>query len=173
MAPLERGQPTSDIVIGPGRHTRSMYDLSRNGRLDREQTASLMRRFRSRDTKPELDVRRLLHANGLRYRVHRAVPSHPRRTIDIAFPGARIAVFIDGCYWHACPVHGKTPATNSDWWREKIGRNKSRDVETNQALESQGWTVLRYWEHEDPVAVSAQITEVVRGYGATRTETKS
>jgi DNA mismatch endonuclease (patch repair protein) len=130
--------------------------------LTPEQTAALMKRFRSRDTQPELAVRRALHALGLRYRVHRAVPSSPRRTIDIAFPTERLAVFIDGCYWHGCPVHGKTPTTNSDWWRQKIGSNVARDLETNEVLESHGWTVVRRWEHEDPVIVAEQVADTVR-----------
>lgn len=122
-----------------------------------------MRRFKSRDTKPELAVRRLLHAAGLRYRLHTKVPEHPRRTIDIAFPGAKIAVFVDGCYWHACPEHGKVPNRNSGWWAEKLRRNVERDAETNLALERSGWTVLRAWEHEDPSAVADRVERTIRG----------
>ena len=93
-----------------------------------------MRRFRSKDTKPEVEVRKRLHAAGFRYRLHTPVPQHSRRTIDIAFPKQRVAVFIDGCYWHACPEHGKVPAKNSEWWAEKLRRNVERDEQTNAAL---------------------------------------
>lgn len=121
-----------------------------------------MRRFRSRDTKPELAVRRYLHAAGFRYRVHVAVPEHPRRTIDIAFSRQKVAVFIDGCYWHACPQHGRVPATNSTWWAEKLRRNVERDQETDAALERNGWTVMRFWEHEDPTVAAEAVERAIR-----------
>lgn len=121
-----------------------------------------MRRFKSRDTQPELEVRRRLHAAGLRFRVHATVPQYSRRTIDIAFPKQKVAVFIDGCYWHSCPRHGKVPDRNSDWWAEKLRRNVERDVETNAALELNGWTVVRAWEHEDPAAVAERVGFAVR-----------
>lgn len=120
-----------------------------------------MRRFRSRDTKPELEVRRRLHAAGFRYRLHAAVPEHSRRTMDIAFPKQKVAVFIDGCYWHACPAHGKVPTRNSGWWAEKLHRNAARDEETNAALERNGWIVVRAWEHDDPATVAEYVGRVV------------
>jgi DNA mismatch endonuclease (patch repair protein) len=110
-----------------------------------------------RDTSPELAVRRLLHAAGLRYRVAYPVPGLPRRTIDIAFRRARLAVFVDGCFWHGCPEHGTAPSANPDWWKTKIGTNQQRDAHTTRHLESQGWTVLRLWEHEPPDAAAARI----------------
>lgn len=104
-----------------------------------------------RDTGPELAVRRLLHAAGLRYRVCVKVPGAPRRTIDIAFTRRKLAVFIDGCFWHGCTEHrGTVPATNTAWWKEKIDRNRARDRETDQLLWAAGWRVIRIWEHEDP-----------------------
>jgi DNA mismatch endonuclease (patch repair protein) len=110
-----------------------------------------------RDTNPELAVRRLLHAAGLRYRVAYPVPGLPRRSIDIAFPRARLAVFVDGCFWHGCPEHGTAPSANPDWWRTKIETNQQRDAHTTQHLGTLHWTVLRLWEHEPPEAASAQI----------------
>lgn len=89
----------------------------------------------------------MLHSRGLRYRIHFPVPGLPRRTIDIAFPRRRLAVFVDGCYWHGCPEHGKRPAVNTDWWEWKIGGNIARDQQTIQALEKAGWTAIRIWEH--------------------------
>ncbi|MGW0119631.1 very short patch repair endonuclease [Streptomyces sp. NPDC003327] len=108
-----------------------------------------MSRQASRDTSQELAVRRLLHASGLRYRVNVPVPGMPRRTIDIVFGPARIAVFLDGCFWHGCPRHATRPKANAEWWRTKLDRNIARDRETTAHLEAQGWTVLRFWEHED------------------------
>ncbi|GAA0435565.1 hypothetical protein GCM10010357_66280 [Streptomyces luteireticuli] len=120
-----------------------------------------MSRQASRDTNPELAVRRLLHSAGHRYRLHRPVPGMPRRTIDIAFPGLRIAVFLDGCFWHGCPEHATSPKANAEWWRQKLDRNMARDLETNRILEEAGWTVLRFWEHEDTECVAAAVATAV------------
>ena len=100
-----------------------------------------------RDTAPELALRRELHRRGLRYRVQTKVPGNDRRTIDIAFPRAQLAVYVDGCFWHGCPEHFVHPRANSEWWRWKIERNQARDQDTDRVLQAQGWTVLRVWEH--------------------------
>ncbi|MCC3767187.1 very short patch repair endonuclease [Streptomyces sp. UNOC14_S4] len=120
-----------------------------------------MSRQARRDTSPEMAVRRLLYRSGHRYRLQRPVPGMPRRTIDITFPGPRIAVFLDGCFWHGCPEHATSPKANADWWRQKLDRNVSRDRETTEHLINAGWTVLRFWEHEDPSAVAADIAAAV------------
>ncbi|MFE5879856.1 very short patch repair endonuclease [Streptomyces hydrogenans] len=122
-----------------------------------------MSRQGSRDTAPEMAVRRLLHAAGLRYRVNVPVPGMPRRTIDIAFGGARIAVFLDGCFWHGCPEHATHPKANAEWWREKLAKNMTRDRETTAHLQSQGWTVLRFWEHESPDVVARAVARAKSG----------
>jgi DNA mismatch endonuclease (patch repair protein) len=101
-----------------------------------------------RDTQPELALRRALHARGYRYRVDWALPGMPRRRADIAFPRRRVAIFVDGCFWHSCPVHKTAPASNSQWWAQKLAKNVSRDRETDEYLRNMGWTVLRFWEHE-------------------------
>ncbi|MBT2449370.1 very short patch repair endonuclease [Streptomyces sp. ISL-43] len=119
-----------------------------------------MSRQASRNTTPELAVRRLLHASGLRYRVNVPVPGIPRRTIDIAFGSNRIAVFLDGCFWHGCPQHATQPKANAEWWRSKLEKNMARDHETTTHLESIGWTVLRFWEHERPDDVARAITRI-------------
>lgn len=121
-----------------------------------------MQANRSRDTQPELAVRRLLHAAGLRYRVAiRPVPTLPRRA-DIVFTKSRIAVFIDGCFWHGCPQHGSRRfGTNSEYWTAKIARNKARDADTTDQLQRFGWTVLRYWEHADTFEVAGSIADRV------------
>lgn len=100
-----------------------------------------------RDTVPELALRRLLHAAGYRYRVTYPVPGKPRRTIDIAFTRARVAVFVDGCFWHGCPDHGTAPTANSRWWATKIEANRERDADTTSYLVTSGWRVVRIWEH--------------------------
>jgi len=116
-----------------------------------------MSRQSSRDTAPEVAVRRLLHAEGLRYRVNVPVPGMSRRTIDIVFTKAKIAIFMDGCFWHGCPQHATQPKANAEWWRAKLDKNMARDQETTEHLTAAGWTVLRFWEHEDPIAVAAQV----------------
>lgn len=116
-----------------------------------------MSRLARRNNTPELLLRRELHAMGLRYRVQLAVPGNRRRSIDIAFTRARLAVFVDGCFWHACPDHGTSPRTNSDWWQWKLERNVARDRDTDRLLTTAGWTVLRIWEHEDPRAAAMRV----------------
>jgi DNA mismatch endonuclease (patch repair protein) len=84
-----------------------------------------------------------------------------RRTADIVFPKARVAVFVDGCYWHGCPKHHRPATTNAEFWQTKITDNKRRDAETNRALEDQGWTVVRCWEHEDPASVVDRVVTLL------------
>lgn len=117
-----------------------------------------MRRQARTSTGPEMRVRQQLHAQGLRYRVQVPVPGMRRRTIDICFQRVRVAVFIDGCFWHGCPEHATAPRANADWWRAKLDRNQSRDAETSAHLQRHGWTVLRFWAHELP----ADVAETVR-----------
>ncbi|MFF1675928.1 very short patch repair endonuclease [Streptomyces sp. NPDC058256] len=116
-----------------------------------------MSRQPSRDTAPEVAVRRLLHASGLRYRVNVPVPGMPRRTIDIVFGKAKIAIFMDGCFWHGCPQHATQPKANATWWRDKLDKNMARDRQTTEHLVAEGWTVLRFWEHELPEEVARSI----------------
>lgn len=121
-----------------------------------------MRGNRSRDTRPELRLRSHLHAMGLRYRVGvRPVPS-VRRTADVVFVTARIAVFVDGCYWHGCPAHYRPAKRNTEFWSEKIAANQRRDVETDRLLTEAGWTVVRVWEHEDSFVAAQALSEIVR-----------
>ncbi|MEV6193541.1 very short patch repair endonuclease [Streptomyces sp. NPDC051920] len=120
-----------------------------------------MSRQASKDTKAELVVRRLLHAAGLRYRVEYPVPGMARRRIDVAFTRAKVAVLIDGCFWHGCPQHATQPKANAEWWRQKLDRNMARDLETTEHLVAQGWTVLRFWEHVPAEEVAAVVRAAV------------
>lgn len=115
----------------------------------------------TRDTGPELAVRRLLHAAGLRYRVDRAPLAGLRRRADLVFGPAKVAVFIDGCFWHSCPEHGTSPRTNDSYWQPKLQRNRERDADTDRWLAAAGWLVLRAWAHEDPAAVAARVAFAV------------
>ena len=121
-----------------------------------------MSRHPRRDTGPELALRRLLHAAGYRYRVNYPVPGLPRRSIDIAFPRAKVAVFIDGCFWHGCPDHGQVPTANNAWWIAKLERNRERDVATTAHLDHLGWAVLRIWEHTSPQDAFVAASGLVR-----------
>ncbi|MFV8160539.1 very short patch repair endonuclease [Mycobacterium sp. 134] len=121
-----------------------------------------MRGNRSRDTKPELAVRKLVHRAGLRYRVDRApLDTHRRHRADLVFTRAKVAVFVDGCYWHGCPEHHRLPAVNTDYWEAKVAGNRDRDARVSALLTDAGWTVMRFWEHEDPAVVAAVIVDVV------------
>ncbi|QIQ04657.1 very short patch repair endonuclease [Streptomyces liangshanensis] len=127
--------------------------------------SSRMSRQARRDTKPEVAVRKLLHASGYRYRLNVRVPDMPRRTVDITFSRAKVAVFLDGCFWHGCPEHATQPKSNAEWWREKLDRNMARDLETTEHMTALGWTVLRFWEHEAPEAVAARVAATISRSG--------
>lgn len=121
------------------------------------------RRQRTRDTKPELELRRRLHAAGLRYRVDFPVLADRRRRVDIAFPRARVAVLVHGCFWHSCDLHGPKPKANAQWWETKLRRTVERDAETSIALAAEGWRVLVVWEHDNPGVAVSVIAATVSG----------
>jgi DNA mismatch endonuclease, patch repair protein len=120
-----------------------------------------MQTTRRRDTEPERTLRSMLHRRGLRFRVDHKLPGLRRRA-DIVFPRVRVAVFVDGCFWHGCPEHGTWPKANAAWWREKIEANQDRDEDTNRRLRELGWEVIRVWEHEDPAAATRRIERALR-----------
>ena len=107
-------------------------------------------------------VRRAGHALGLRYRVSVRPEPNLRRTADLVFTRARVAVFVDGCFWHHCPEHFRPASRNSEFWERKITANRLRDRETSELLTEAGWLVIRAWEHEDPGEVAARIASTVR-----------
>lgn len=112
-------------------------------------------------TRPEMLLRRELHGRGLRYRVQYRVPGLPRRRVDIAFTGARLALFVDGCFWHACPEHCVVPTANRDWWLWKFQTNTQRDADTDAKLHELGWTTLRIWEHEAPQGAADRVVTLL------------
>lgn len=126
-----------------------------------------MRANRRRDTGPEMVLRRELHRQGLRFRVDYAPIAGVPCRADIVFPRARVAVFVDGCFWHACPEHGNLPRANEEWWRAKLDVNVARDRRTDETLSAKGWHVIRIWEHETlDTAVERVITAVDQPGGA-------
>jgi DNA mismatch endonuclease, patch repair protein len=121
-----------------------------------------MSRVRRRDTAPELELRSELHRRGLRYRVDkRPLKGIPSRA-DLVFGPAKVAVYVDGCFWHSCPEHGTMPRSNEAFWQDKLGRNQERDAAVNEALATAGWTVVRIWEHEEIAAAADRVEEAVR-----------
>lgn len=131
--------------------------------LTPEARSLLMGRVRQQGTGIELVLRRALWASGLRYRL-KTKPRLPGRP-DIVFPGARVAVFIDGCFWHGCPWHGTRPKTRSEFWASKIARNRERDSEVDARLSAMGWTVIRFWEHDIRDGLSKCVADVVTVVG--------
>ncbi|WP_152226027.1 very short patch repair endonuclease [Pseudomonas sp. SCB32] len=126
--------------------------------LTPEQRKCCMSRVRSRDTGPEMLLRRRLWAAGLRYRLKVKLPGKP----DIVFVARRLAVFVDGCFWHRCPLHSTTPKGNSEFWCLKLNENVKRDRRVDDQLEGMGWIVVRFWEHEVNGDVEACVREIVK-----------
>jgi DNA mismatch endonuclease, patch repair protein len=122
---------------------------------------AVMMANRKTDTAPERALRSALHGRGLRYRIHARLDDVACQ-VDVVFLKARVAVFVDGCFWHRCPHHGVRPRTNSHYWDAKIDRNVARDRQNTRDLENAGWTVVRVWEHEAPEEAAERISRLVR-----------
>lgn len=127
-----------------------------------DRTSARFARTKGRDTKPERELRSLLHARGIRFYVDRAPDPNLRRRADILFPRQRIAVFVDGCFFHGCPIHGTWPKHNAVFWRRKIETNIQRDRDTDERLRALGWQVVRIWEHEDPRDAADRVEQIVK-----------
>ena len=126
------------------------------------QSLRRMQNQRQRDTLPEIKLRRALHRSGLRYWVDRAPIPGLRSRADIVFSRARVAVFVDGCFWHGCPLHGTLPKANQAWWVAKLATNRERDASVVRRLTESGWKAIRIWEHQDPESVAQDVARVVR-----------
>lgn len=125
------------------------------------ETSRRMAKVRQKGTDAEIALRRELYRGGLRYRIDYEVMKKPRRVADVAFPGLKIAIFVDGCFWHGCPEHATWPKQNAEFWRQKIKANRHRDADTNSRLLDAGWTVLRFWEHESPIRAAEIVAKTV------------
>lgn len=128
-----------------------------------------MKTQRTTGTAPELALRRALFCRGLRYRVNYTVNRSPQFRADVAFPRRRLAIFVDGCFWHCCPEHGEVPRSNRDFWIARFDTNVRRDVQRNTVLVDCGWRVMQVWEHElstpkDISAVAGRVVNLVRGH---------
>ena len=126
-------------------------------------TSARMRRTRGRDNPLERALRSALFREGLRFRVHYRIPGVGRRSIDVALIGPRVAVFVDGCFWHGCPEHATWPSRNARFWRQKIEANRRRDGDTDLLLREAGWKVVRIWEHEGLDVGLARVLKTVGG----------
>lgn len=138
-------------------------ERGRSARLDNvpAATSARMSRQKRQETQPEMQLRRALHRMGLRYRVNLPLPGMPRRRADVTFTRAQLAIFVDGCFWHRCPVHATAPVNNGSWWERKLEANVTRDRDTDRRLHEIGWTVLRFWEHEDMETAAAAVSDVL------------
>jgi DNA mismatch endonuclease (patch repair protein) len=114
-------------------------------KITKEKRSKIMSAIHSKNTKPELVLRKALWARGLRYRIH-----YGAEKIDIAFPSKKVAVFVDGCFWHRCPIHSHIPKSNEGYWLPKLKKNVERDQQKNERLMAEGWAIIRFWEHELP-----------------------
>ena len=126
-----------------------------------EAVSARMQAQARKDTTPELALRSLLHRQGLRFRVHARPIASLRREADIVFRRARVAVFVNGCFWHGCEQHATWPKANARWWKEKIEANRRRDRETDAELDESGWLAIRIWEHDDPHVAAGIIAAAV------------
>ena len=126
-----------------------------------------MRGNRKTDSRPEANLRRALHKRGLRYRKNPSVPTSIGGVKpDLVFAGPKVAVFVDGCFWHSCPTHGNTPSTNRSYWEPKLRRNRERDRLVTDALTAEGWLVVRIWEHEPLASAASAVETAVRSKAA-------
>jgi DNA mismatch endonuclease, patch repair protein len=141
----------------------SKRDRSVTRRTEVSFASDRMKNVKRRDTGPELRIRRAVFARGLRYRVDVVAVPGVRSRPDLVFFSAKVAVFVDSCFWHACPVHGTRPKTNSKWWQEKLESNRRRDEESTRLLSEAGWWVERVWEHEVVEDAAERIVGIVRG----------
>lgn len=154
--PTRRDRPSSMSRSRPLTENKRVETLETTA-----QTRARMSRQKSRDTQLELNLRKALHASGLRYRVHRRPLKGIRREADVVFGPAKVAVFVDGCFWHGCPEHATWPKNNAEFWRNKIEGNRARDADTDARLAAAGWLSVRIWEHESSAEAAQRVRTAV------------
>lgn len=142
--------------------TRGVPELPVPPKATSPAARKVMQGNRSQDTRPEVALRSALHRRGLRFRKHRRALAALACRPDVVFPRERVAVFLDGCFWHGCASHGVLPRANRAYWEAKVRVNRERDRRNDSALAAHGWLVVRVWEHEDPEAGANAVEEVVR-----------
>lgn len=156
--------PQYDVVMtlpSSKRHNSALIPLPPAPSASSANARAVMVGNRSSDTTPERALRAALHARGMRFFKNRRPEPEVKCRADIVFPTERIAVFVDGCFWHRCPEHGVSPRANSDYWRAKLDRNVARDRRNDESLRAAGWDVLRVWEHDDPIRAAERVAERV------------
>ena len=156
----EHGSHKSDNLQNFYERTDTIPSMSKKVRRTPPASSTSVSRFMKRlpraDTAPEIGLRRELHRRGVRFRLHRRdLPGRP----DIVVVKLRLAIFVDGCFWHGCPEHGVAPKANAQWWAEKITANRERDARKDMELRVMGWRPLHVWEHEDAATVAEQIAQ--------------
>jgi DNA mismatch endonuclease (patch repair protein) len=122
---------------------------------------NVMRANKGVNTKPELELRRLVHKGGLRYSINARPEADINRRADLVFRSAKVAVFINGCFWHGCSRHYSPPKSNKQFWVQKVKRNMERDLETKKLLSKRGWVVMVFWEHQDSITCAQKVVECV------------
>lgn len=147
---------------------RDRLGLKRPGQRPPLTRSEIMSRVRAKDSAAERSIRSALHAVGLRFRIHRRIEGI---AVDIVFPGQRVAVFVDGCFWHGCPRHATLPKTNQDYWLPKLAENAARDRRQTALLGAAGWRVFRVWEHEC-LPPSASAVNRIAGVCRSRSDAK-
>lgn len=160
------GEPLRQLVrvlraVASGRHSIRVVSLPDPPPASSPAVRAVMQGNCAQDTRPEQEVRSALHHLGLRFRKHAQPLKGLRCQADAIFRCEKIAVFVDGCFWHGCPEHGRVPSDRNGYWAAKLGRNMERDQRNNLALASAGWLVLRFWEHSDPAQVALEVQAAV------------
>lgn len=144
-----------------GESTKEIKRRIRNPKPSSEAALKRMKAAKPRNTAPEKALRSALHKKGLRFRIDVKPIKELNRKADIVFRPAKVAVFVDGCFWHGCPIHGTQAKANAEFWDQKIKQNQERDKDTVVQLEATGWSVIRVWEHEDLKGTAQEIYDIV------------
>jgi DNA mismatch endonuclease (patch repair protein) len=147
-----------------GESNKEIKRRIRNPSPSSEAALKRMKAAKPRDTAPEKALRSALHKKGLRFRIDVKPIKELNRKADIVFRAAKVAIFVDGCFWHGCPIHGTHAKANAEFWDQKIKQNQERDIDTARQLKAAGWTVIRVWEHEDPEGAAQEIYNIVTKY---------